>query len=239
MKRNVRESASERHLRIYKIIRERISLLDYPPNRVLGEVELSREFKVSRTPIRRVLQRLHSEGLVNIRTGIGTVVTDIDLKTMKEVYDLRMYLTELTAELSPLEVTDNHIKEMERLYELNKTLYGRRDPRAYALLCNDLHEVLLSLIGSEPLREITDNLYYKSSRIWRTFLPNLDWDEVISDQEAETYEILSAMKRDDLRGVVQVRRYYLHVLLSRISDYIKGSANIKVSPIKHSGSFSS
>ena len=45
---------------------------------------------VSRTPIRRVLHKLEFEGLVRIKNGVGTIVTDIDLKTFKETYDLRM-----------------------------------------------------------------------------------------------------------------------------------------------------
>ena len=217
-----RETSSDRHARIYKTIRERISLLIYPPNSVIGETELAGEFNVSRTPIRSVLQRLHFEGLVEIRTGIGTVVTDIDLKTMKEVYDLRMYLTELAAELSPLEIDEDHIQAMESLLDRAKQLHGSRDSLGYARLCNDLHEVLISLIGSIPLRDISDNLYYRSARIWISMLPNLDWNQIVTDQELETSEMLAAMKRNDFRGVVQVRRFYLHCVLTRISDYLKG-----------------
>lgn len=228
----MKESSGDRHLRIYKTIRERISLLSYPPNTVLGENDLAEEFNISRTPIRRVLQRLHFEGLVDIRIGVGTVVTDIDMKTMKEVYDLRMYLTELIADLSPRAITIEHIDNMEILLDRAKQLYEQRDSEAYGRLCNDLHEVLISLIGSDPLREITDNLYYRSARIWITYLPNLNWHDIISDQELETSEIIAAMKRDDLRGVVQVRRFHLHAILTRVSDYLKGDASHKVSPLR-------
>ena len=229
--RSTKESANERHQRIYQVIRERISLLHYPPHTVIGEIELADEFNVSRTPIRRVLQRLQYEGLVDIRSGVGTVVTDIDIKTMKEVYDLRMYLTELISELSPRVINSEHISAMESLMSRTKSMYDGPDSEAYGRLCNDLHEVLISLIGSAPLREITDNLYYRSARIWITFLPNLVWTDVIYDQEMETAEIIAAMKRNDIRGVVQVRRYYLHTLLSRISDYLRGVGHATVSPM--------
>ncbi len=226
-----RETAGARHHRIYRVIRERISLLHYPPHTVIVETELADEFNVSRTPIRRVLQRLHFEGLVDIRNGIGTVVTDIDIKTMKEVYDLRMYLTELISELSPREITGEHINAMESLLARTMHMYDERSSEAYGRLCNDLHEVLISLIGSIPLREITDNLYYRSSRIWITFLPNLKWNEIISEQELEISEMISAMRRDDIRGAVQVRRFYLHCTLTRISDYLKVVGRISVSPL--------
>ena len=72
---------------------------------------------------------------------------------MKEVYDLRMYLSELIAELSPREITKDHLQAMEVLLERTKTMYDQRDSVAYGRLCNELHEVLISLIGSVPLRE--------------------------------------------------------------------------------------
>ncbi|MEZ5475956.1 MAG: GntR family transcriptional regulator [Thiolinea sp.] len=45
-------------------MRRRICLLDYPPNTRLREEDLASEFGVSRTPLRRVLGHLESEGLV-------------------------------------------------------------------------------------------------------------------------------------------------------------------------------
>jgi len=96
------EGSEQRHLRIYRTIRERISLLEYTPGMVLSEAELATEFDVSRTPIRRVLQRLHYEGLTEIRNGVGTIVKDIDIKMMKEIYDLRMHLAEAFLEEAKL-----------------------------------------------------------------------------------------------------------------------------------------
>ena len=43
--------------------------------------------------------------------------------------------------------------------------------------------------------------------------------------------MIAAMKHNDLRGVVQVRRFYLHCILSRISDYLKSSGSFRVSTI--------
>ena len=100
--------------------------------------------------------------------------------------------------------------------------HRQRDFGAYARLCNDLEELLVSMIGSTPLREITDLFYYRVSRIWFTFLPNLNWRDVVLDQEAEIAEMLEAMKRGDLRGVGQIRRTHLHRILTKVSSYLSG-----------------
>src|SRR5919109_1297312 len=92
----------ERYERIYRLIRDRICLLDYKPGARLAEEDLAREFGVSRTPIRRVLSRLESEGLLASRHGVGTFVTDIDLGSLIQVYRLRMELAELAGRLDPV-----------------------------------------------------------------------------------------------------------------------------------------
>ncbi len=67
-------SARERADRIYRILRDRICLLEYAPGSLISEEELAQEFEVSRTPVRRVLGRLESEGLVQSVHGVGTLV---------------------------------------------------------------------------------------------------------------------------------------------------------------------
>ncbi len=214
------ETTEQRHLRIYKAIRERISLLQYTPGTVLSEAELAGEFNVSRTPIRRVLQRLHYEGLTDVRNGVGTIVKDIDLKTFKEIYDLRMHLAELTGELSPAEFTREQLDTLKQLLKNAKALRSKKDYEAYGRLCNDLEEVILSMIGSAPLREVTDLLYYRVSRIWFTFLPHLDWKEMVGFQEKEISALIDAIKRNDIKGVGHIRRISLHGILTSVSQYL-------------------
>lgn len=57
-----------------RILRERICSTPPELELVLYETELSREFSLSRTPIRQVLQRLAYEQLVRTVSGVGTVV---------------------------------------------------------------------------------------------------------------------------------------------------------------------
>jgi DNA-binding GntR family transcriptional regulator len=217
-----KESSEKRYQRIYRQVRERICLLHYPPGTVLSEAALAAEFGVSRTPVRRVLQRLSFDGLVEIKNGVGTIVTDIDLKTFKDTYDLRMRLAEMMGELSPAPVTEAGLQKMAHLIERARILRRKRDVEEYARIANALEEVLIALIGSTPLREMTDLLYYRVARIWFTFLPNLNWDDVGAAQVAELTEIHAAMKRNDMEGVGRIRRDYLHGILTRISAYMTG-----------------
>ncbi|MCP5072719.1 MAG: GntR family transcriptional regulator [Rhodobacteraceae bacterium] len=216
-----RETQTERFERIYKVIRERISVLEYGPGTVLNEGELAAEFGVSRTPIRSVLQRLNYEGLLTTRNGVGTVVTEVDIETFKDIYALRMRLAEDMGVLSPILPKPEMIEEIRGLAAQARRL--RADPpdyTAYARLCNTLHERLLELSGNKVLAEITDLLYYRAARVWLAFLPNTSWKEAQQALENEIRDTVRALELEDMRGVGNVRRQYLFVTLKIMGQHL-------------------
>ncbi len=215
------ENQAERFDRIYKEIRERICLLDYQPGTLLNEGLLADEFEVSRTPVRNVLLRLNYEGLVETRNGVGTIVTDLDFKMFKDIYELRMRLAEMAGDLSPIEPSSGVVEALSdlrcRTERLCETSF---DQRGYANICNELHELLLDQIGNQALRETTDLLYYRAARIWLTFLHKLDWKEEVGNLQHEISEIQRALKIGDMHGVGNARRQFLYLILTRISYYL-------------------
>ena len=214
------ETVAERFDRIHAELRDRICLLDYPPGTLLSETALAKEFGVSRTPIRRVLHKLEFMGLVQIRNGIGTIVTDIDLKTFKETYALRMRLAELMGELSPVAITSDHIGRIDALLGRAHVLKEQRNPDEFAAITNDLQKILSDLTGNEPLRETIELLYYRVARIWFSFLPQLGWEDMVSGQLSELQELRSAMECNDIRGVGQARSLHLQRMLTRIGRFL-------------------
>ncbi len=216
-----RESQAERFERIYVAIRERICLLEYPPGTLLNEALLADEFEVSRTPVRNVLQRLNYEGLLETRNGVGTIVSEVDIKTFRDIYELRMRLAELMGDLSPARPSPGTIEALRDLCDRVDTL-GKKptDLTAYARLCNELHALIIAQIGNDSLREMTDLLYYRAARTWLSYLENLDWQGEMQILHRECSEILLAMEIDDMRGVGNARRQFLYMTLARISRYL-------------------
>ena len=61
--------------RVYLSLREDISTRVYTPGQNLpGEIKLASEFEVSRVTVRRALDALCAEGLVERRAGSGNVI---------------------------------------------------------------------------------------------------------------------------------------------------------------------
>ncbi|MFI3250022.1 MAG: GntR family transcriptional regulator [Eubacteriales bacterium] len=74
---------------IYHILREEIINLTLIPGTMIGEIEMTERFQISRTPIREVFKRLEIEGLIRVIPNKGTVVTAINVKEISKFVYIR------------------------------------------------------------------------------------------------------------------------------------------------------
>jgi DNA-binding GntR family transcriptional regulator len=211
----------ERYERTYRTIRDRICLLDYEPGLRLAEEELAREFGVSRTPIRRVLSRLENEGLVESRHGVGTFVTDIEIATLMAVYRLRMELAVLIGKLDPLPRTEADCGRVRQLLGSCDAMTDRPDPKALARLNMEFFYELSAMTGNQPLRDISERLYFQTHRIWIMSLPRLNLPDEFAVFRREMADILAAMELGDLEAVGHIRRSHISMSAKRIERFQK------------------
>jgi DNA-binding GntR family transcriptional regulator len=215
----------ERFERIYKTIRDRICLLEYQPGERLGEEELAREFEVSRTPIRRVLSRLEGEGLLESRHGVGTFVTDVDIDALSQVFQLRMELAVLIGKLDPNPRSEADVARVRKILARCDELLKAPDAKVYAQINMDFFQELGAMMGNAPLREISERLYYLTTRIWLKAVPHLNFRDEIIVFRREVADILAAMEVGDLEAVGHIRRSHISMSVKRMKRYPDGNSN--------------
>jgi DNA-binding GntR family transcriptional regulator len=206
----------ERFERVYNIIRNRICLLEYEPGARLGEEELAREFGVSRTPIRRVLSRLESEGLLESRHGVGTFVTTVDFNSLMQVYQLRMELAVLIGRLDPIPRSEDDLNRVRAILKRCDDMVQAPDSKAIALINMEFFQELAAMIGNQQLKEISERLYYLTHRIWLTSVPSLNLGDEIIVFRREIADILAAMEIGDLEAVGHIRRSHISMSVKRM-----------------------
>ena len=211
--------ARERFERIYSTIRDRICLLEYEPGARLAEEELAREFGVSRTPVRRVLAKLESEGLLESRHGVGTFVIDIDFARLMPVYRLRMELAELIGKLDPIPRTPADLARVRAILARCDELLGDPDAKAYHRLNMDFFHELGAMTGNQPLRELSERLYFLTNRVWLNSVPFLNLPDEIAVFRREVADILAAMAVADLEAVGYIRRSHISMSVKRMQRF--------------------
>ncbi|MGL6114390.1 MAG: GntR family transcriptional regulator, partial [Cetobacterium sp.] len=73
----------------YRVLKENIMNLNLEPGEAIGEIDLSRELNVSRTPLREAIVQLIEEKLLEVFPQKGTFISKIDLTLVEEAIFLR------------------------------------------------------------------------------------------------------------------------------------------------------
>lgn len=146
------EKSTRNGERIVAAIRERIFNWEYPPNHPLGEEQLSREFGVSRSPVREALRSLEAEGLVHRINSRSYFVRQFKTDEVAELYVVRMAL-----ELYAVEHLAQHPETHDGVRALAQPwldIREGRDPRKpdeLAKVDETFHEQLAELTGNQML----------------------------------------------------------------------------------------
>jgi DNA-binding FadR family transcriptional regulator len=113
-----------------------------PGDKLPSELELSAELNVSRTTLREALRILATRGLVEVRRGVGTFVTesrnvhaDYDVLKIqntnvntKDLYEMRLMFEPQAAYYAALRARDEELDEIFRFGALNERMIRSQDP---------------------------------------------------------------------------------------------------------------
>jgi len=157
---------AENATNLYQTLRERICTALYPFGAILRETELAEEFGVSRTPVRETLQRLSSDGLVETRRGVGTIVTAGDPATLEAIYALRIEIAGMIGRLATRPCPPESAARMAALYEALSALPEPCDAIAFWRCNEERHAIINALIENPELRQLHDLYYYKVAPFW-------------------------------------------------------------------------
>ncbi len=216
-------SARDRFERMHAVIRTRICLLDYAPGTRLSEEALAAEFGVSRTPLRRVLARLESEGLLQSVHGVGTFVTDVDIAELAQTYQLRFELAELTGRLGAVAPDEALWADFRVLSARSKEIVRAPEPKRFAELNMDFFMALQRLTDNEPLKDICEKLYFRTTRIWlkSVFESKIDLADEADIFDREIHDILRALEIGDLHAAAHIQRAHISMSFARMQNGFK------------------
>lgn len=162
--------------RAYRILLDRLIMLDIQPGEPIMEKQLAEEMGVGRTPLREALKRLESDHLVVTYPRRGTFASQVDVTELAHVSEVRQALEPLAARRAA-EAQGGSIREhlLEVLIELKNLNpnQSQRDLLAYDL---SVHRMVYSVTPNEHLSETLIRLDNIATRIWAALsdrLPSL------------------------------------------------------------------
>lgn len=183
---------------VYDQIRQAILERQFQPGERLSIPNLASRFDVSQMPVRQAVERLHDEGLLEVRPRSGTYVAQAEEQDIAETFDIRRALERLAAETAVVNARDRDIAELDDMVtQMDQlTVGGRTDTKGHDRLNTEFHRRIVALSGNQKLSEMYDQLN-AHLRIARVHLSSRDWASRVEREKAEHREIVESLRGRD------------------------------------------
>lgn len=147
---------------IAAVLRERIALGVYPPGSWIREAGLGEEFGVSNGPIREALQLLVNEELLVREPRRGVRVVSLTGPEIVEVFQVRLAVLEMAAELAAKRATPDQLDEARAMLAQMDRVLAAGDIDAQMPLGNRLSLWLCECSGNGRLRQSYSRLTFQT-----------------------------------------------------------------------------
>jgi DNA-binding GntR family transcriptional regulator len=140
--------------RVYEALLELITTRALEPGRHLVESELAGQLGVSRQPVREALQRLNTEGWVDLRPAQGAFVHEPTQQEADQLLSVRSLLEAEAARLAALNADKAGVDALRDIVAQGRPAVAASDvPRAVALNAA-FHAKIMELAGNAVLAEL-------------------------------------------------------------------------------------
>lgn len=178
----------------YQRIRRMIVTLELKPGSIVRESDLRNELDLGRTPIREAMLRLSLENLVTIIPRQGIIVTEIAITDLLHLFELRLSLETLAAQLAAQRGSKAHWDEMRAVLAPIMSDGKQASNRELIEVDERCHQIIYRASGNEFLARMASTLYASSLRLWYYFLADIgDMTEAV----VEHSRILTALEEGD------------------------------------------
>jgi DNA-binding GntR family transcriptional regulator len=158
---------------VYDSLKAQILDLELKPGTLLDETVVSRQFGVSRSPVREALIRLSAEGLVQNLRNRTSIVAPFDIAALPAYFDAMQLLYRLTARLAAANVNPAGIEGLRKVMHDHEDALHKGDMRAMVRHNRDFHTGIAEMSGNPFLAGWMSGLLDQGQRILRLYARNL------------------------------------------------------------------
>lgn len=157
--------------RAYEEIKEQILFGRLKSGEMVNGTRLSEQLKMSRTPVHEALNLLVKEGLLSVIPRVGYVVVPVTIQDLQEVFQLRLALETLGAELAAERALPQDLELFDAVEDDYQRLAASLDddePAALRLAVQanrEFHLKVAQLSGNRRLAQAVEGLLDQSQRL--------------------------------------------------------------------------
>lgn len=139
---------------VYEELKREILVGEIAQGTRMMEIELADEMGVSRTPVREAIRKLEKEGLVTIEPRKGAYASDVSIKDMVDVLEVREDLEAMAAAMAAQKVNKDEKQALiEATMEYKEAVESERTEDI--IRCDEkFHQLIVNCSGNKTLVQL-------------------------------------------------------------------------------------
>ncbi|MFF3872861.1 GntR family transcriptional regulator [Streptomyces sp. NPDC001978] len=183
--------------RVYEALLELISTRSLRPGQHLVEAELAGHLGVSRQPVREALQRLNTEGWVDLRPAQGAFVHEPSGDETDQLFVVRALLETEAARLAAAASSAEGLERLDELCATGEAAVAADDVDTVVVANAEFHAHVMELAGNTVLAELAAHV---ERRVRRYYTP------IVHQAWVEHRELIEAIAAHDEGRAQRVMR---------------------------------
>jgi len=149
---------TSKQYKAYKTIKEMLKDPETIRNVSISESDLARTLQMSRTPIRKALQRLSDEGLIFSKDHLGMMVKRPSFSDLKECCETRLAMeTFILRKIFP-SLTSEDLFRLQNIMESQALAVEREDHSLFADTDREFHGFFFKVFDNRLMLEVYENI---------------------------------------------------------------------------------
>jgi len=222
---------------VYESLKALILDLELKPGTLLDETLVSRQFSVSRSPVREALIRLSAEGLVQTLRNRTSIVAQFDVSALPAYFDAMQLLYRVSGRLAAVNATPAQIERLRQIVRQHEDALHRNDMRSMVRFNHDFHSAIAQMSDNPFITGWMHGLLDQGQRILRLYAHSLG-DHVPDTVLKPHREMIRAIAAGDAEGAEEAGRADAQALIDafkrNLSDRPTGAIALETSPRKRS-----
>lgn len=152
-------------MQAYNTLKERIMRIQLRPGELLLVQPLAKELGISRTPVREAMVRLEQEGFVEEAEGKKFRVSEITLKSILEIHEIRELIELHTVAKAAAKRSERQLKGLIKLMDGMSAALAKKDHVAFFQTDMEFHACIIKISDNATLETLMFHLNEKIQRI--------------------------------------------------------------------------
>lgn len=201
----------------YAAIKHRILTCVFQPGDYVTGGQLAEVTGFGRTPVHQAIDRLQTDGLVEVIPRKGIVVRPVTLDDMIHLVPVRLANESLCARLAAERAGAADVAAMSDVLERAKQATAKGNTEQLVLLDRDFHACLARASRNPVLEDLLGKLHERSLRYWFISLTAQSQRRAVQREHAD---ILEAVRRRDADAAETAARTHLESFHASVRSLI-------------------